>query len=341
MRKAWMGVALAAILLMAAAQGAPAQTGTVMGSQIAPANGSLFGGWAARRGTNTYAQERAWFEGASGVNRKFDAYRWWMTVDDVVNGPFLRELLGTRVPVIGLTTDLRTGADAGQKARWGAIARGDYDAELRTLAQGLGAYGDKMIVVIHHEPEDDVDYDGESRYGTPAEYRAMFQRVAGIFGQYAANVEVGWVLMAWTWRDTNGNPDGPYQPADYYPGDQYVDWIGADGYNWYATDDPTTQAYEGRPWQWCYEIYDAFYAWGKARGKPLMFAEFGTNDDSAAPARSSDWLNGCRNYVKYRPEIKLTSYYHSYNWILDDNGGAAMTAFRSWGADPHFNVRPK
>jgi len=280
-------------------------------SAIAPKEGVLFGGWARPEGGRTYAEERARLE--DRIGRRFDAYRWWLTMDSVVDDQsltFMRELLGDRVPIVGFTT-----SHGGGQARWAAVADGRYDERIAATAKALHRYGEPMIVVIDHEPEADA-----AVAGSPADYQRMFRHVAGMFRELAPQVEVAFVLTSMTYREG--------QAGRWYPGDDAVDWVGADGYNWSA----------GRGWRSCPDIFEAFHRFGTAddRDKPLLIAEFGTMDDPAVPARSAQWLDECRDWVASRPAIKVVAYFHAYEWVLEDAGGQALAAFRAWGADPRF-----
>jgi hypothetical protein len=290
----------------------------VSGSVIAPKEGVLLGGWSRPEGGRTYKQERVLFE--DRVGRRFDAYRWWLTLDSVVDDQtlaFMRDLLGDRVPLVGFSLARRDG-----QATWGAIAEGRYDERIVATAEALERYGEPMVVVLDHEPEADVP-----EAGTPAEFRRMFRHVAGLFEEHATNVELAFVLTSMTYRQ--GEADR------WYPGDDAVDWIGADGYNWRA----------GGEWRSCEDIFEAFYRFGapsdggRRPEKPLLIAEFGTGRDPAVPARRAQWLDECRRWVASRPAIKMVAYFHAYGWALDDDA-QAMAAFRAWGASPDFRAGP-
>jgi hypothetical protein len=58
----------------------------------------------------------------------------------------------------------------------------------------------------------------------------------------------------------------------YWPGDGYVDWVAADGFN------PNTCDGESG-WTEFGAILKAFYAWGSARSMPMMISETGTVED--------------------------------------------------------------
>ena len=298
---------------------APAPPDPRLGSRIAPARGSLLGAYSWRRAGRTYAEERSYLERRLG--RSFDAYRWWLALDDVPDATWLRDLFGSRTPVIAYNAHLEH-TPGRRWAPWRDIAAGRYDAQVIRAARALARLRQPVLLVLHHEPEDDA------HYGSPADYRLMFQRVSTLMRAYAPNVEVGWVLMAYTFAAADADA--------WWPGPEFVDWIGADGYNWHLRD---------RTWRGCGQIFNGFYAWatrderGLPRNKPLLFAEYGTHDDPAWAQRSSIWLDDCRRWIKQRPEVKLTSYFHVGSWVLDDNGAHALGGMRAWGRDPYFRQR--
>ena len=68
----------------------------------------------------------------------------------------------------------------------------------------------------------------------------------------------------------------------YWPGDDYVDWVAADGFNWGSCTDRST-------WRDFGPIFKAYYSWGSARAKPLMISGTGTVEDPIDPGRKRGW----------------------------------------------------
>jgi hypothetical protein len=119
--------------------------------------------------------------------------------------------------------------------------------------------------------------------------------------------------------------------ASWYPGDDAVDWIGADGYNGF---DPARPA----SWRSCAQIFDAFHAFARPRGKPLLLPEYGSDVDPADPGRRPAWLDDCRRWGAARPAVKLVSYFDAHNWALDSDGGRSLQALRAWAQDGRFRA---
>ena len=121
--------------------------------------------------------------------------------------------------------------------------------------------------------------------------------------------------------------------ASFYPGDAYVDWIGADGYNWYGC--------MGSTWTTFRDRFTPWYGWAKLKGKPMMIPEFGTPEDPANPSRKPQWITSARESLKrYFPRVHAIWYFDTpgtkgCNWRLDTSPGS-LDAWRRVGQDPYF-----
>ncbi len=111
--------------------------------------------------------------------------------------------------------------------RWADIAAGLYDDVIAERAAGLKAFGSHVFFSFNHEPEDDKDTATEKKAGTPAEFVAAFQHIHDRFeAAGVTNVSYVPILMASSIKSGNGDL--------YYPGADFVDFVGVDGYNWYG-----------------------------------------------------------------------------------------------------------
>jgi hypothetical protein len=108
--------------------------------------------------------------------------------------------------------------------------------------------------------------------------------------------------------------------ADYYPGDEYVDWVGQTSYDstWNATLDTR--------FSWLDQFYQAFAI---GHDKPYMMGEWGLEqyrgDDPAYIQRVLDWQ-------KAHPQVKALIYFNVRTSTLEHrlevypNSGAVMRA---------------
>jgi beta-mannanase len=96
---------------------------------------------------------------------------------------------------------------------------------------------------------------------TAADYVAAWRHLHDVFREEgAANVTWIWTPNGETIPDTAAN-----LPQRYWPGAQYVDWIGIDSYNWGPTSSTA--------WRTFAEMFDANVAALRTFGKPIMVAE--------------------------------------------------------------------
>lgn len=123
----------------------------------------------------------------------------------------------------------------------------------------------------------------------------------------------------------------------FYPGDNYVDWISGDAYNW-------SPGRSGATWRSFKDSFAAFYAWGAPKAAPLMVGETGVMERD--PAEKAAWIADMGNTLKvFYPEIKALVYFDAYStanfggwydWRMDTSA-SAYEAFRALGQDPYFN----
>jgi hypothetical protein len=158
-----------------------------------------------------------------------------------------------------------------------------------------------VYLAFHHEPE----AAGSKSYGTQSDYIAAYRRVVDIFrSRNVTNVEWTWQMTAWSFKVNSG--DRRSAPK-WYPGDGYVDVVGADGYNWY-----TCQSGNGR-WTEFKTFADPVLQFARAHGKQAAFPEFGSQADS----RRAQWLKNARDYLVANRDIIVAAYYFNR---MDPNG---------------------
>jgi hypothetical protein len=288
---------------------------------ILPLSGSLFGAavFASSRLESTLGQSNLAFEAMIGrgmtLERRFFA---WDDVFPTANEYLSRDL--------GRTLILSWGAGKrdGTIVPWADIAAGLHDAEIDARAADIKSFGAPMIFVFHHEPN------GQHIAGTPQEFIDAFQHIRNRFvADGVTNVMYGMVMFD-TAFDTG-------QINDYYPGDSYVDVLGVDTYNWYQCDG------RNEPWTSLHDSALAFHDFGVAHNKPMILAEWGSEEDPLNPARKGQWITEAAATLKTWPEVKGVSWFNTgppiadtCNWWVDSSP-ASLAAFQAIGADPYFN----
>jgi mannan endo-1,4-beta-mannosidase len=103
------------------------------------------------------------------------------------------------------------------------IAAGAHDKYILDFAAAVRRLNLPIALTVAHEMNGDW-YPWGTRNNTPAEFVGAWRRVHQLFAQTGATN----VIWAWTPNAIQAAPR--VRLAPYYPGDQYVDWVGIDAY---------------------------------------------------------------------------------------------------------------
>jgi beta-mannanase len=165
------------------------------------------------------------------------------TLDNLFNQQLPNVWANGNVPVVSwepyLCTSAATPNDVTVRA-----ARGDYDTYLNAWADRMKAFvsgpdgklgtatdNRRVYIRLAHEMNGDWYPWGAAVGGNSADsYVAMWKHVREIFVR--KGLDSG--TVQWIWA-VNHEDVGSAHAEDSYPGPDYVDWIGIDGYNWGAS----------------------------------------------------------------------------------------------------------
>ena len=162
------------------------------------------------------------------------------------------------------------------------INAGTHDRTITSQAERVKAFGAPLFLRWFWEMDATENAD---RARDATEFVAAWRRIHDSFTKAGATNAV-WVWCPTAWGFNDGSA------PEYYPGDAYVDWVCADGFNWYPGRD-------GSKWQSFEWIYRPFYDWAMAKGtKPLMAATYGVQEDPAKPGRKALWFQRARQILK-------------------------------------------
>ena len=144
-------------------------------------------------------------------------------------------------------------------------------------AQRLAPYESQVGITFHHEPEATAT----SRHGTDVEFIAAWRRFMEVTTDAGLDATRVWIMTDYSFSRP---PSDRRQAIKWYPGDEWVDAIAADAYNWYRCrtgidDDVDTLA----------EIIEPMRQFGLGHpNERLMLTEIGSvEDDPARVARPS------------------------------------------------------
>lgn len=158
-----------------------------------------------------------------------------------------------------------------------AICSGAYDDYIVRFADAARAYGRPFFLRFAHEMNLSRYHWGgpADAYGpdSPADYVRMFRYVADMVTARGAD-NIRWVFCP----NAESVPDADWNRiAAYYPGSEYVDVVGMDGYNWGTSRSLSEHGWESQ-WQPFQSIFQTAYHELRAIApeKPLFVFETGS-----------------------------------------------------------------
>lgn len=208
---------------------------------------------------------------------------------------------------------------------WAKVASGTYDREIiDPQARRIKAYGKRVFLSFDQEADARV---GDA--GTPEEYVAAYRHIHDRFE------ELGVDNVVWVWTVSGYLPAGKLFER-LYPGDDYVDWIGMDQYNYFTCHDTTD-------WKDFDRSQRPAYEWLRAHisaGKPLMFAEYATVPDPADEDRQREWYEEIPEAARTMPGAKALVHWNravpGEGCDLTVNDGPGLEGYRTAGQDDWF-----
>ncbi|MFG1660090.1 glycoside hydrolase family 26 protein [Micromonospora chersina] len=209
--------------------------------------------------------------------------------------------------------------------RLSRIADGHFDTYLRSWAEGVKSLGYPVAIRFAHEMNGDwYPWCEKANGNRPGEYVEAWRHVHDLFEEAGATN----VIWVWSpnarWNKTTAHLSG------FYPGDDYVDWVGTTGY--YGTGTWST-----------YSSFDAIFGPTIAEirtfsRRPLVVTETGATD---AGGRKAQWIRETfRALPKHRDVIGLIWFEvdKELDWRIAGSP-AASTAFAQSVAAPRYDVR--
>jgi hypothetical protein len=199
------------------------------------------------------------------------------------------------------------------------IVAGRYDSYIREWAGKAKQWGHPFFLRFDWEMNGNWFPWSEGVNGNKSgEFAAAWRHVHDIF------TAVGVTNATWVWCPNvnwNGGFENFKSVAAQYPGDQYVDWTGLDGYNW------GTNPSRSGSWQTFNQLYRASYRYlveTVAPSKPLMIAEVASSEYGGSKAT---WIKEMlaqvpTEYPKIRALLWFDKFDSSMDWPIETSSSA-------------------
>jgi|GEM_PF-709423 len=229
--------------------------------------------------------------------------------------------------------------DNGDEVTWAAIANAlpgsDIDIEIRDWAGQISGLEKPVWFTFNHEPETTHNL-GQ---GVDSDFISAWRNVVEIFDEEGVtNAEFVWVMTSYAF--SRSELDRRF-PQNWYPGDDWVDHIAADPYNW-------TSCRPGinNPWRSFEESMTPVRDFALNHpDKGLIAAEFGSAEDFNDVDRKAEWVTQIRHLVR-DPQWSQMHAVIAYNadhpepgtecewWV--DSSPETLEAYRAMINDPVF-----
>lgn len=205
------------------------------------------------------------------------------------------------------------------------IRAGNHDAAIRRWARQIKSFGK----TVYFRPMCEMNgpwtsWSGGVNGNRPYEYIYAWRRVYNIFQQEGAtNAKFVW----------SPNRDGSYTSAkrtfdSYYPGKDYVQYVGINGYNWgsmYKTSSWTSV------WQNWDEVFKYSYTtFARNTSKPMIIAETATTEKGGNKAQ---WITHKMIRLRYAyPRVRQVYWFNlnkETDWRIDSST-ASLNAYKTY-----------
>jgi hypothetical protein len=196
------------------------------------------------------------------------------------------------------------------------IINGRWDGLLATWARALKAFGKPVLLRFLPEMNGNWNPTSEGVNGnTSGQFVRAWIRAHNIFAAAGAT------NVKWVW---NVNVDfvGSTPLKRLYPGDNYVDYVGIDGYNWGTSQRWST-------WQTPQQVFDpTLVDVARFTKKPVILCETASSERGGNKAQ---WIQQFFAFVESTPAIIGFAWFEfnkETNWLVNSSP-AALAAFRT------------
>jgi len=210
------------------------------------------------------------------------------------------------------------------------IASGMHDEYLEAWSDAAKADGRVLYVRLMHEmlaAPYPYSY-GQNRNDDPAKYVRAFRHVVDFFKKKnARNVQFIWCFGC-------GPKKPPFQ--EFFPGDDYADWVSLDGYNTLGRGQ----------WRTFEDVFGGPYAvLEKISRRGVMICEIGCVEDPKDPNAKAKWVKETFLDVipKKMPRIKAVVFFNSGGHLTRNyhvnSSPASFAAYQSVITNPRYQAK--
>ena len=189
------------------------------------------------------------------------------------------------------------------------ILSGASDAYIASFGTQARNFGGPVILVPFAEMNGNwASWGGTVSPNTPTQFVPMWQHVHNVFGA-SSNVKWGWAVNSNSVPDTLENQIGVY-----YPGSNYVDYVGVDGFNF------------GDPWLSFSDIFSSALATLKTFNKPIYIFSMACAEDQ----RKAEWISDALSQIYSNADVSGWIWFNANkekNWLVWSNPDA-LEAFK-------------
>ncbi|HEU0016233.1 MAG TPA: glycosyl hydrolase [Longimicrobium sp.] len=215
------------------------------------------------------------------------------------------------------------------------INAGQADAIIARVARQLAGVGSLVLLEPAWEMNGNWDYAWQGTtngadVNAPAKYRAAWQRIVGIFRREGAS------NVRFVFNPNVGNPITKSATgashwnwyANYYPGDEYVDYVGAHGFNapklWGGSWQSPSRMFDGDEADHMLSDLEKRYP-----NKPIIIGEFATAEGSEG--QKAAWIRDAYALLRSHPRVVGAVWFDmnkEADWRIDSSAGA-LAAYRT------------
>jgi mannan endo-1,4-beta-mannosidase len=193
-----------------------------------------------------------------------------------------------------------------------SIAAGAYDSYLTAFASEVASFRYKVIISFAHEMNGNW-YSWGYQHQSAASFKAAWRHIVTLFRQHGAS------NVIWLWQvNSLSGKTGP--PSAWWPGPQYVNWVGISGYYFVpgATFDNI--------------LNPVLFEVRKFTHDPVLIAETGVGPQAGQKRGIDDLFAGIRTHriigLVWFDQHSYGGIYKGENWRLEGNP-PALNAFRN------------